>query len=98
MGGKSGVAGSGGDAEIADSRKDTGEPVQASWRPEHLHHPVLVSSLSRGLTIRRYNLTNLPIGSSSPKVPCSMGSSSPLRVAGRPDVLSFSLRFVTATA
>jgi hypothetical protein len=39
MGGKSGAAGTGWNEEIADSRKDTGEPLQASRCPETLHHP-----------------------------------------------------------
>jgi hypothetical protein len=40
MGGKSGAAGMGWNEEIADSRKDTDKPLQTSWCPEALHHPL----------------------------------------------------------
>jgi hypothetical protein len=43
MGGKGAAAGTGWNEEIADSRKDMGEPLQTSHRPKALHHPLPLS-------------------------------------------------------
>jgi hypothetical protein len=40
MSGKSRAAGAGWSEEIADSREDTGEPLQASGRSKALHRPL----------------------------------------------------------